>query len=676
MITGATWVIAKKEILETLRDHRTLLSMILIPVVFYPAMIFLMTQVASVQMARMEQESGTLGFVEAQAPPVLLRAFDDTERVEIHELGTSHTRKDLAEGTLDVLVQVSDDFSAQWNELGTGKITLLFDETSERSRILVDRLEGKLNDLKEDKLQQRLKELQVATEAIVPVKWQIENIAPPARMGGYLLGKILPLFLILAIVLGAFYPAVDLTAGEKERGTLQSLLTAPVSVNDIIAGKFIAVASITLLAGAINLGSISLFFGQTAILGEMPMGIHLELNSHMVVLLSCSIVALALFFSALLMTVAVLARSFKEAQAYLTPVYLACLIPAMMAQLPGMELSTWSAWVPGMNLTLGIQSILLESFRPTELLIAIGSTLLYTAIILRIASSLFRREAVMLGEKSGLHALASSQPSGQSLKTPSFGETLSLYGVVFILVLYGGSFFQSFSLGAGILLTPFILVLGTTWLWSHFRSWDFRRTFLWLEPKGISWVSAVMLGLGSWALVLPLVAWMNDTFLPMPEEMIAKAQELLSMDRPLWEIIAIDLGITFGAGFCEEFLFRGAILSGARKSMPTWVAVLITALLFAVLHLSIHRLAGTFLLGIVAGCIAVWSGSIFPAMLYHTTHNALVLSMGKVSTDASEDVFPVWALALGATVSFIGGWLLYQSYVRSTQEQREEESLS
>ena len=585
MMTRATWIIARKELLETLRDHRTLLSMILIPVVFYPAMIFLMTQVASVQMARMESESGVVGFEQETIPAVLMNAIDQEERLELHQPGESHSRRELSDGTLDVLVQVSDDFSAQWAALGTGEVTLLYDEASERSRLLVERMENIFEKLNEERLEERLKELTVAREAIIPISWNLENIAPPARMGGYLLGKILPLFLILAIVLGAFYPAVDLTAGEKERGTLQSLLTAPVPIRDIIAGKFIAVSGITLLAGAINLGSIALFFGQTAILGDMPMGIHLELSSYTVVLLSCAVIVLALFFSALLMTVAVLARSFKEAQAYLTPVYLACLIPAMMAQLPGMELSGWSAWVPGMNLTLGIQSILLESFRPMDLLIALGSTLLYTVLILRIASALFRREAILLGEMSGLSALAAGESHHRSLRIPSFGEVLGLYGLVFVLVLYGGSYFQSLSMGVGILVTPLLLVFGTTWLWARFRFWDFRATFLWNEPRWMGWVGAVLLGLGSWALVLPVVAWLNETFLPLPEEMIAKARELLSTDRAVWELIAIDLGITFGAGFCEEFLFRGAILSGARKTMPKWVAVVVTALLFAVLHL-------------------------------------------------------------------------------------------
>ena len=152
--------------------------------------------------------------------------------------------------------------------------------------------------------------------------------------------------------------------------------------------------------------------------------------------------------------------------------------------------------------------------------------------------------------------------------------------------------------------------------------------------------------------------------------MIEKAAELLSTERSLIAAIAIDFGITFGAGFCEEFLFRGPILNSARKTMPTWAAVAVTALLFAILHLSVHRLAGTFLLGLVAGWIVVVTGSIFPAMLFHTTHNALVVTMGRLSMnqEGASAEFPEWALAAGATLALTGAFILSKNGKKQTAE--------
>ena len=89
------------------------------------------------------------------------------------------------------------------------------------------------------------------------------NEATPGQMGGYLLGEILPILLVMAIVLGAFYPAIDLTAGEKERKTLQTLLSAPISHESILTGKFVAVSAITIASGLTNLGTIALLFGQS-----------------------------------------------------------------------------------------------------------------------------------------------------------------------------------------------------------------------------------------------------------------------------------------------------------------------------------------------------------------------------------------------------------------------------
>jgi len=234
---------------------------------------------------------------------------------------------------------------------------------------------------------------------------------------------------------------------------------------------------------------------------------------------------------------------------------------------------------------------------------------------------------------------------------------------VFLLVLYGGGILQQLSLSVGVLITPFVLVFGTTWLWARFGFWDLKASFYWNDTKASGWIGGALLGLGAWALVLPLVAWLNDSFLPLPQEMMEKAAELLSTERTLMAMIAIDFGITFGAGFCEEFLFRGPILKSARNTMPTWAAVVITALLFAILHLSVHRLTGTFLLGIVAGWIVVMTGSIFPAMLFHTTHNALVVTMGRLSMGEEQGSaeFPEWSLAAGATLAVAGAFVIYKN---------------
>ena len=153
--------------------------------------------------------------------------------------------------------------------------------------------------------------------------------------------------------------------------------------------------------------------------------------------------------------------------------------------------------------------------------------------------------------------------------------------------------------------------------------------------------------------------WLNETFLPFPEELAEKARELMQGDWSPMEQLAIGLGITFGAGIAEEFLFRGMLLRSFRRRFSDRAALLLSAFLFAIMHLSIHRFGGTFLLGILAGWMVLRSGSILPSMIFHTVHNGLVLGGGILLGDqASSGEFPLewlgagWALALGGVALF------------------------
>lgn len=657
----AVWIVALKELRETLRDQRTLIPMILLPIVLYPALILLVSQVATVQIAKLAAEEGVVQFNQAEVPESLLRAIQGTERIRIDGLGETHDKESVSARTTDVLIEIKDDFSTHLDEMKTGSLVLHYDEASERSRFVLERVNHSLKRLERELLSARLAEMTVTEESIKPLSFISNNVAPPSRMGGYLLGQILPIFLIMAVVLGAFYPAVDLTAGEKERGTLQTLMTAPVEASHIVAGKFLAVATITLLAGTLNLGSIALFFGQSALLGQLPAGIHLDLGQETLFLLFVAVVVMALFFSAVLMAVAVLARSFKEAQTYLTPVYLACLLPAMLAQLPGMSLSPGTALVPGMNLSLVIRSLLMGSFRAVDVLMALGVTLGYTCMALVLAGYLFKREAILLGDVSGIEAMVGNIGPVRRETAPGVGEAFALFAVIFILVFYGGTALQSYSLGVGLLITPFVLIFGTTTLWAKVRGWELASVFSTVEPRFLSWVGGGLLGLGAWAIALPLVLWLQESVLPMPEEMLEKAKELLGSDQTLLQMIIMDFSITFGAGICEEWLFRGPILSSLRKSFPTWIALVICALLFAALHLSLHRFLGTFLLGLVAGWIVIKTGSIFPAMLFHATNNAVVLTLARITESTGQENptdLPIPWLMAGGLLALSGVFVL------------------
>ncbi len=661
------WVIARKELREILRDKRTLVSLLLFPVLFYPAMLLLITQVGSVQVAKMEEQLPRVGI----APTVLLQVEDEFE-VEKFEwkIGTWNSES-ISTGAVDALLKIDAEFQTQIEGTGTGTLTLVYDETLERSRRAQVALETALSAWQEAARGERLEKLGISLEQITPLEVVLQNEATPSQMGGYLLGEILPILLVMAIVLGAFYPAIDLTAGEKERKTLQTLLSAPITHGSILTGKFIAVAGITIASGFTNLGTIALLFGQSGIEDQLPEEIALSLSAGAILMVALSVLVLALFFAAVLMATATLARSFKEAQTYITPVYLSCLVPVLMSQLPGVHLGLGTAWVPGLNMTLALQSSLSGEGFSLPWFLALGCTLAYTAGALKLAALIFRNEAIRLGEQSGMGALRGNTRQRNALP---WGEALILFGVLAVLVLYGGHGLQSISAPLGIFLTPILFLFVPTWAWSSFRGIRGWRA-LGVQPVRLPLIGgSFLLGLGSWAVVLPPVMWFNEAFLPFPEELAEKAQELLQGDWSLIEQIAMGLGITLGAGIAEELVFRGVLLRSFQSRFGDRSAVLLSAFLFAILHLSIHRLGGTFLLGLLAGWIVLKTGSLLPAMIFHAVHNGLVLGGGIIlGENAASGEFPMEWLSIGWVLAGCGLALLYR-YCRPLNLREEAES--
>lgn len=655
----AALVILKKELRETLRDRRTVALMVLLPVVLYPALLLLVAQVAGAQKAELESRTARVAVMGEAPPETLVDALGAIEGLDRVTPPDGTPEAAIAADETDVVLVLEPGFTAAQSADTTGTVTVVVDQTSEMSRLAHERLDDALKSWRTQVLDARLSARGLPPGFARPLEATVRNAAPPSQMGGFVLSQIVPLLLILTVILGAFHPAVDLTAGEKERGTLQTLLTAPVRSTDIVAGKFLAVCVMALLAGAVNIGSIGLVFGQaTSMLAEDGPALELSLSAGTLLLLFVTVVAMGMFFSALMMTVAVLARSYKEAQHILTPLYLACVVPAMIAQLPGMELSPALAIVPAVNLALLAKGLLQARVSPEAVFLVLGSTALYTAMVLALAARLFRSAPVLLGETVGLRPLFSRQPAPRRA-TPSSGEALALFGILFVLLYYVGALLQRTHPLAGVAATLWGLILPATLAFTVVARVDLRETLRLRAPSARAVIAALLCGLGAWAVVTALVVPLQSHFLPVPKELVETLEGLLEVpEGPLGTAILIFV-LALTPAVCEEVAFRGFILSGFGGRRPRAGAIVATALLFGLLHLSLFRFAGTFVLGLIAGVLAARSRSIFPAMLFHFTSNATLLlasqlAPGSGMVDAASGMPALWAIAAGAVLLLSG----------------------
>ncbi|MCA9736146.1 MAG: ABC transporter permease, partial [Gemmatimonadetes bacterium] len=283
----------------------------------------------------------------------------------------------------------------------TRDVLLLFDAADDLSRRGRDVLAGALGDFEEGVLERRLTERGLPAYFADPIHVADSSVALPEEVGGYALGRFLPMLLIVITLLGTFYPAIDLAAGEKERGTLETLLTAPVPSREIVTGKFLTVAAVGVVAAGLNLLSMLLTFqtGLFQFAGALDIEFSVPLDRLIVIFLT--LIPLAVFFGSLFLGVAVRARSFKEAQNALTPIYMIALMPALLPLFPGIEFTPAMAVAPIAGVALFFRELMGGNAPVLLGLVAVGSTAVYAWAALAFAAASFGSEDVLFGGDSG-----------------------------------------------------------------------------------------------------------------------------------------------------------------------------------------------------------------------------------------------------------------------------------
>jgi ABC-type Na+ efflux pump permease subunit len=217
-----------------------------------------------------------------------------------------------------------------------------------------------------------------------------------ASGSGRWLSVFVPLVLILMTMTGAVYPAIDLTAGERERGTLEILIAAPIPRISVLLAKYVAVVAVAVLTAVVNLGAMTVSVLLTG-LGETLFGPG-GISAVTILEIFGLVILFAAFFAAVLLVVTSFARSFKEAQAYLIPLMLVSIAPGLLALAPRLSLNGPLALVPLLNIVLLSRDLLDGQAHPGAAAVVIGATALYAFLAIVLAARLFGAEAVLYSE--------------------------------------------------------------------------------------------------------------------------------------------------------------------------------------------------------------------------------------------------------------------------------------
>ncbi len=355
------FTIFKKELLDTLRDRRTLLVMIIIPTLMFPLIFKLMT-------------SFTNSIEEKSAAKTLIVGYigEDNELIKnlklpTKEIGkfewkqfqdTSQINKAIRDDKIELGLFFENDFDQTIADNKNAKVTIIYDATDLGYK---KRLEDRITAYNKIVSKQRLDSLKIDESLFSAIEIGASNVASNQEMLGKVAGGMIPYIFIIFGFLGCMYPAIDLFTGEKERGTVETLLTTPVLRWKILAGKMGVVVLSGLLASTFALGGL-FFTTQNLLSGEKMHQITVVLDSvfssQTIGMMFALVVPLIVFFAGLMIPITVYAKSFKEAQSIMTPLNLAMLLPAMIGMLPGIEYSIQTAFIPVVNVVLATKEII------------------------------------------------------------------------------------------------------------------------------------------------------------------------------------------------------------------------------------------------------------------------------------------------------------------------------
>jgi len=390
-------IVYRKELTDTLRDRRTLISSILVPILLFPVLILGVAGLAIFVVQKTRTEGSRVMLLGAEHAPQLAARLEREKTLRLTPPAAGYAAQIDAK-SLRAALEIPPQMEARLrsNPEETQTATIYWYEGELRSQTAVRTIERAVADYREEVLAARLAERNLPAEVLKPFVAERKNVVSAERVTGNILGLLLPYFFITLALTGAMYPAMDLTAGEKERGTMETILASPVSRAELVLGKFLLVLTASLVTTALSIASfgVTILGGAELLRGVTP-GLVVAVSTKAAAAVFFILLPLAILFSAALLAIAVMARSYREAQTYLTPLMFVVILPAMAAFLPGVELNARLALIPILNVSLVSREIFTGQYPWGLIALIFGSTLVYAAAAIGMAIRQFQREEVL-----------------------------------------------------------------------------------------------------------------------------------------------------------------------------------------------------------------------------------------------------------------------------------------
>jgi sodium transport system permease protein len=394
-------IVYRKELTEALRDRRTLISTIIVPLLLFPILSVGFGALAVALVGKAKEEVPKVMILGGQDSPAVLEGIKKLEKIDV--VPTADNWKDeIVNKEIRAAVEIPSGFQTDLTAQKSASVKIYNYKGEMKSEFATDKIDKYLKDYRDNVVKERLAAKNLAESVLKPFEVKQVNVAPPEKVSGAAFGGIIGYMVILLCMTGGMYPAMDLTAGEKERGTMETILSSPISRMHLVLGKFFLVLTAALATAALSVLSMGISFNVLSKYTSKPGGgqseaadlvLHLGLKTVLSVFLMA--LPVAVLFSAALMTIALFAKTYKEAQSYLTPMTFVVIIPAVAAMLPGVELTPQLALVPILNVSLLCKELVTGTYHWNYIAIIFSSTCVYAAVALFLAVKMFQRESVL-----------------------------------------------------------------------------------------------------------------------------------------------------------------------------------------------------------------------------------------------------------------------------------------
>ena len=672
-----------RELRDQVRDRRTLFTVVVLPLVLYP-----MLGMSLVQVTQFMREHPTKIWIVGaenlpEAPALfadghvapnwiapeqkkllkfefssetdrefqqLVDQFKNTDQSKHgSELVDQLIQKQMALRDVDLAVFVPSkiDLSLESSDIKESGVYIFTNSASDKSKIAFDRFNTILNGWQSSIFKGILAEKNISLENTKPVHIASADVAAKSEKQAAMWSKVLPLVIMIWCLTGAFYPAIDLVAGEKERGTFETLLSSPASRSEIAYGKLFTVMVFSIVTSVLNL--LSMCFTGLFVMSRMAAisgaagGVVPALGpppASAIVWLLLALIPVAALFSAMSLAAAAFARSSKEGQYYLVPLIMISMPLMMLPMLPAAKLDIGTALIPITGLMLLLRGLIEGNFAEALQFGApvVAVTLVCCWLSIRWVVNQFNSESVLFraSERFGV-GMWVKQVMRDRNEMPLVSHAVLCTIVILVIKFFIG----------------FAMQVPTSWL--HFA-----------KQTGIVLVVSVALPAVMMALVLttraarslrlrtcrfpvaaaavlmaillhPLVMWGSALVMqiyPPTADLMGMESVMTNIMADAPSLLSILCIFALAPAVMEELAFRGFILSGLESMKSKWLPIFLSALFFGAAHSIIQQSIITFGVGVVLGIIAIQTRSLIPCILYHATHNGLTVIVSRYSFES------------------------------------------